>query len=110
MNSPAGQILLQLQRRGAATVKELEDALGVTATAVRQQIGNLLAEGLIQQEIERQGRGRPRHVYSLTSQGRALFPNHYDEFTNSLLREILLTEGPDKVALLLGGMSRRLAE
>jgi len=110
MNTPAGQILLLLQRRGATTVKELEDALGVTATAVRQQIGNLLAEGHIQQEVERQGRGRPRHVYSLTAQGRGLFPNHYDEFTNTLLREILMTEGPEKVAVLLGGMSRRLAE
>ena len=110
MNSPAGQVLILLQRKGPVTIKELEYALGVTATAVRQQIGNLLAEGYIQQEVERKGRGRPRHVYSLTPEGRALFPHHYDEFTNSLLGEILVTEGPQKVADLLGGMSRRLAE
>jgi predicted ArsR family transcriptional regulator len=88
----------------------LEDALGVTATAVRQQIANLLAEGYIELRIERAGRGRPKHVYSLTPRGRALFPNHYDEFTNSLLREILLSEGPEKVQSLLDRMSRRLAE
>jgi DeoR family transcriptional regulator, suf operon transcriptional repressor len=110
MNSPAGQVLILLQRKGPATIKELEGALGVTATAVRQQTGNLLAEGYIQQDIERKGRGRPRHVYWLTPRGRALFPHHYDEFTNSLLGEILLTEGPQKVADLLGGMGRRLAE
>jgi predicted ArsR family transcriptional regulator len=108
--SPAGEVLTFLQRKGTATVKELEAALGVTATAVRQQIAGLLADGYIQQEIERAGRGRPKHVYSLTPKGRALFPHHYDEFTNSLLREILVSEGPQKVQELLGRMSRRLAE
>jgi predicted ArsR family transcriptional regulator len=108
--SPAGEVLTFLQRKGAATVKELEAALGVTATAVRQQIASLLADDYIQQEIERAGRGRPKHVYSLTPKGRALFPHHYDEFTNSLLREILVSEGPQKVQELLGRMSRRLAE
>ena len=107
---PAEQVLSILQRQGAATVKDLGDALGVTATAVRQQVAGLLADGYIQQEIERAGRGRPRHLYSLTPKGRALFPHHYDEFTNSLLREIIITEGPGKVQELLGRMSRRLAE
>ncbi len=110
MNSPAGQVLIYLQRRGPATIKELEKALGVTANAVRQQLSNLLADGHIEQQVERVGRGRPRYVYSLTAEGRALFPHHYDEFTNSLLHELLQTEGPQKVANLLGGMSRRLSE
>jgi len=108
--SPAEQVLSILQRQGTATVKDLGDALGVTATAVRQQVAGLLADGYIQQEIERAGRGRPRHLYSLTPKGRALFPHHYDEFTNSLLREIIVSEGPGKVQELLGRMSRRLAE
>jgi DeoR family suf operon transcriptional repressor len=108
--SPAGAVLSILQRQGAATIKELETGLGVTATAVRQQIAGLLAEGYITQEVARSGRGRPKHVYSLTPKGRARFPHHYDEFTNSLLREILISEGPQKVSELLGRMSRRLAE
>ncbi len=108
--SPAGAVLNILQRRGPNSIKDLEDALGVTSTAVRQQIANLLADGYIQQEVERAGRGRPKHVYSLTAKGRTLFPHHYDEFTNSLLAEILLSEGPEKVQALLGRMSLRLAE
>jgi DeoR family suf operon transcriptional repressor len=107
--SPAGEVLIRLQRHSTATIKELEDALGVTATAVRQQIASLMADGFIGQEIERAARGRPKHVYSLTPKGRALFPHHYDEFTNSLLREILITEGPEKMHALLGRMSQRLA-
>ena len=108
--SPAGEVLTLLQRKGSATVKELEDALAVTATAVRQQLMVLLAEGFIEQRAENIGRGRPKHVYSLTAKGRALFPHHYDEFTNSLLREILLVEGPGKVEELLSRMGKRMAE
>jgi predicted ArsR family transcriptional regulator len=109
--SPAGHVLIALQRHGTATVKELEDALGVTATAVRQQLTQLMADGYVQQSVERaEGRGRPSHVYSLTQEGRSLFPRHYDEFTNGLLREILLSEGPAKVQALLARMGQRLAE
>lgn len=109
--SPAGAVLNVLQRKGNATVKELEAELGVTATAVRQQIQALMADNYVaQHEIKPGGRGRPRHVYSLTAQGRALFPNHYDEFTNTLLREIVVSEGPQKVRLLLGRMGDRLAQ
>ena len=107
--SPAGQVLSILQRQGSVSIKELEIGLGVTATAVRQQISGLLADGYIQQELERAGRGRPKHVYSLTPRGRSFFPHHYDEFTNSLLREILISEGPGKVQELLGRMGQRMA-
>lgn len=103
-------MLTTLQRNGAMTVKNLEETLGVTATAVRQQLNVLLAEGFIEQRAENIGRGRPKHVYMLTAKGRALFPHHYDEFTNSLLREILLVEGPAKVQQLLGRMGTRMAE
>jgi predicted ArsR family transcriptional regulator len=36
--SPAGQILKLLQQRGTLSIKDIEAALGVTATAVRQQL------------------------------------------------------------------------
>jgi DeoR family suf operon transcriptional repressor len=107
--SPAGQVLTVLQRRGRATIKDLELALGVTATAVRQQLRTLVAEEYVKQDSERNGRGRPRNVYSLTAKGRSLIPRHYDEFTNGLLRELLISEGPKKVEDLLSRMGRRLA-
>ena len=36
--SPAGQILRLLQQHGALSIKAIETALGVTTTAVRQQL------------------------------------------------------------------------
>ncbi len=111
IGSPAGALLALLQRKGPLTIKELESGMGVTATAVRQQVANLLADDYITQEEHRgSGRGRPRYVYSLTAKGHALFPQHYDELTHTLLREILITEGPEKVQVLLSRMSQRLAE
>jgi DeoR family transcriptional regulator, suf operon transcriptional repressor len=107
--SPAQQVLSILQRRGRSTVRELEEVLGVTANAVRQQLTGLMAEGYVEQAIERTGRGRPRHQYSLTAAGLMLFPHRYDEFTNGLLREILLSEGSHRVEELLGRIGRRLA-
>ena len=111
IGSPAGALLALLQRKGTLTIKELEAGMGVTATAVRQQVANLLADDFIAQEEHRSsGRGRPRYVYSLTAKGHELFPQHYDELTHTLLREILITEGPEKVQVLLSRMSQRLAE
>ncbi len=107
--SPAGEVLSVMQRRGEVTIKDLEEALNVTANAVRQQVTALSAEGLISQQTENIGRGRPKHVYSLTVKGRSLLSQHYDDFTSSLLREILVNEGPEKVQDLMGRMSRRLA-
>ncbi len=107
--SPAGEVLSVMQRRGDVTIKDLEEALNVTANAVRQQLTALLSEGLISQQTENIGRGRPKHVYGLTVKGRSLLSNHSDEFTNSLLREILVSDGPEKVQDLMGRMSRRLA-
>ena len=109
IGSPAGIVLSLLQRRAATTIKDLEREMGVTATAVRQQLTGLMADGYVEQHTERNGRGRPKYVYTLTLRGKALFPNHYDEFTNSLLRELLLSEGPQKVQLLLERMGQRLA-
>ncbi len=39
--------ILNTQRKGAATIGELEDVLGVTTTAVRQQLQTLQADGYV---------------------------------------------------------------
>lgn len=62
--------LLELLRAGGPMgVAELSTEIAVTPTAVRQRLGRLLAEGLVQREPVRAGRGRPRHRYRLTPKG-----------------------------------------
>mgnify|MGYP001769413988 CR=1 FL=1 len=107
--TPAGQILEFLLRNGTASIKELEQAVGITATAVRQQLANLSAEGLVAMSQERQGVGRPRNVYKLTERSHNLFACYCDELALSLIHELLETEGTDKLRYLLTRVGDKLA-
>jgi predicted ArsR family transcriptional regulator len=62
------ELLALLRIAGPLSVRELADAMEVTATAVRQRLVRLLGEKAIQREVVRHGRGRPRHRYSLTEE------------------------------------------
>ncbi len=64
--SPAGQILKLLQQQGSLSIKAIEAALGVTATAVRQQLTTLTTAEMVTAETVREKRGRPHAVYRLT--------------------------------------------
>jgi DeoR family transcriptional regulator, suf operon transcriptional repressor len=63
-------ILDLLRKRDRLSVTELAEAMEVTATAVRQRLNRLMAQGYIERVVSRAGRGRPSHQYSLTSKGR----------------------------------------
>lgn len=107
--TPAGQILEYLFRRGSAGIKDLEQALGVTATAIRQQLATLLAEGLVTVSKERSGVGRPRNIYRPTERAYGLYACHCDDLALTLLGELLETEGAEKLRALLQRVSRKLA-
>lgn len=109
-DSSIGQILMFLQRHGEATIRELEDELGISTTAVREHLINLDARGYIATRLIRNGRGRPRILYSLTDQARDIFPRSYDTLVSVLLDEIARQQGEDGLATLLSSVSERLAE
>ncbi len=108
--TPASDILLFIQRNGSATVKELEEALGVSTTAVREQLTHLQNQSLIAASKVRQGPGRPLYRYTLTPKAQGLFPKGYDVLINLLLEAILEHEGPETLAKLLSVVGSRLAE
>jgi predicted ArsR family transcriptional regulator len=108
-SSPAGQILEHLLRHGSVGIRELEQALGITATAVRQHLSNLMSEGLVTVAKERQGVGRPRNLYQLTDRSHSLFACYCDELALSLIGELLETEGTDKLRFLLARVGEKLA-
>jgi DeoR family transcriptional regulator, suf operon transcriptional repressor len=107
-DSSAGLILRHLQRNGQATVKELERVLGVSKTAVREHLANLVAESLIRPQTVRRGPGRPHFVYQLTEKAQTLFPKQYDLLINLLLQELLASEGREKVDQLFARVSQRM--
>ncbi len=90
------RILEQIKRGGNTTADTIAGELGVTLSGARQTLTALEREGLLVHASERGGPGRPRHVYSLTAAGDALFPRAYAELTNELLEYV---EDEDPVLL-----------
>ncbi len=84
--STRGNELAQvLKHAGEATAEELAERLGVTVSAVRQQLDALALDGLVAWRPQARGRGRPTHVYHLTRAAEPLFPKTYGGLTNELL-------------------------
>jgi DeoR family suf operon transcriptional repressor len=109
-DSPAGKILTYLRRHGEGTVKDLEELLGISTTAVREHLTHLQAKALVDTRLVRQGPGRPHLAYFLTAAAQDLFPKEYDTLINLLLREITSQEGPDRLQVILDAVGARLAE
>ena len=109
MQSTRGRMLEYLQRHGRATVKELGQLLGLTATGIRQHLTVLERDGLVTAREERGRVGRPTLVYSLTNEADALFPKTYDVLASVLLEEIRATDGNEKLHHLLHNVAERLA-
>lgn len=105
------QLLDLLRQAGAMGVSELAGTMGVTATAVRQRLSRLMAQGLIAREAERAGRGRPNqrgrpsHRYSLTEKARRQVGNNYGDLAILLWNEIRSVKDPE----VRRGLFQRLA-
>ncbi len=107
--SPRMEVLRIIQHEGSCSIKELEAAIGVTTTAVREQIAHLLREGFLQATRVRGDVGRPYYVYSLTAKAHELFPKDYATLALLLLEETLELNGQEGLRMLLNRVSRRLA-
>jgi DeoR family suf operon transcriptional repressor len=99
-----------LRRKGEATIGDLVDLLGVTATAVRQRLTRLMEQGLVERQAEAAGRGRPMHRYSLTEAGAKCGGNSYDQLAQVLWDEVRAIKDPKVRQGLLRRVSGRLAE
>lgn len=109
LNSPTWLIVEYLQRNGSATIKELEQVLGVTTTAVRQHLNNLQADGYIARETVHSGVGRPHHAYRTTEKARDFFDCHCDDLALTVLEEALQLVGPEQAPALMARVGQRLA-
>ncbi len=97
------RLLLALRGAGKGLgVEALSGALGITLTAVRQHLVALERDGLLTKTPEPQARGRPAHLYALTSRAKESFPRQYPWFSALLL-------GSLRDALGVAGLKARLA-
>lgn len=103
-------ILDYLRRAGGATVIDLAEQMGVTATAIRQRLQRLMADGLIARRTHRKGRGRPNHRYSLTDKGERLAGSNFADLAIVLWEEVKSVDDPAVRRGLVNRIADRLAE
>jgi predicted ArsR family transcriptional regulator len=87
-NSTRKAILFALRRDGPLSPDELVSRLGISRTAVLQQLRGLETGGLVARRAVRHGVGRPRHLYEVTFEAQAAFPSSYDRLSEGLLQAI----------------------
>jgi len=109
-SSPAWLVIEYIKRNGSATIKELEDLLGVTTNAVRQHLQALQADGYIERRPVNTGVGRPHHAYTISAKAHELFACHCDDLALTLLEEVFALEGPELAGVLLNRVGDRLAK
>jgi DeoR family suf operon transcriptional repressor len=104
-----GRLLTEL-RRGPATINDLVERLAVSANAVRSHLAALERDGLIAQSYaERQGVGKPAHIYSLAPEASSLSPKAYDVMLGLVLDTARDRNGPKGYAAILKDLATRIA-
>ena len=117
MQTSKERILAVLKRCGQRSVDDLAAVLHLAPMTVRQHLTALERDELVAVSEQRNGAGRPKHIYSLTERGDASFPRRYDRFAALLLAELqelepaaLATCGSaDRMGLVLDRLARREA-
>lgn len=101
--------LLAAKPEGLA-LDELAARLGVTRTAVRQQVASLERDGLVAPNGLRPSGRRPSRTYGLTELGRESFPRRYDLLSLSMLQALRKSQGDEAAEAVLLAMADDLAE
>jgi predicted ArsR family transcriptional regulator len=82
------RMLYSLKVAGPQTAAALAERLGITPVAVRQMLGRLHEDGLVDFEDSRESVGRPKRLWHLTGSGNAQFPDNHAGLTADLLASV----------------------
>jgi predicted ArsR family transcriptional regulator len=103
-----GRILEELAT-SPQTARDLAKKLGIQESAARGHLDRMEDRGLVTPSFRREGVGRPRKRYLLTSQAQDLFPKKYDLILDTVVDELLAREGEGFVSALFAESARRMA-
>lgn len=90
-------LLLHLRKHGSSDIGELGETLERTEPTLREHLNELKAEGLIHINRLKEGKGRPRNLYSLSEDAEDVFPKAYDELARILYRVIEESLEPEQI-------------
>ena len=100
-STPADRIAETLRLEGPQTAAEIAEAHGCGVVAVRSQLRNLEAAGLVTRTMERRPVGRPVSRYGLTERAEILFPKKYDVFSSWLTEAVVREFGAEGLERIL---------
>lgn len=103
------RVMQTLLARERCTINELAEAVDINPISVRHHIARLEAEGLVSNDEERHGVGRPRRMYFLTEKGREHFPTRYIRLTLRLLEQLKEAVPPAVIASMFQQMAVDMA-
>ncbi len=92
---------LLLVNQVGMTVDELAQALDISRNAVVQHLTTLEGLGFVQNTIQSSTGGRPSKRYTLTSNGKEVFPRHYGLFANTLIHLLRKKLGEQELSLYM---------
>jgi DeoR family suf operon transcriptional repressor len=92
------------------TARDLAKTLGIQESAARGHLDRLEERGIVVPTFRREGVGRPRKRYLLTPQGQELFPRRYELLLDSVMEELLASEGEGFVSALFAEAAKRMAK
>jgi predicted ArsR family transcriptional regulator len=98
-----------LEHKSGATLEELTRAVGLSRTAVNQQLVSLEADGFVTRTTPRKTAGRPQHVYVLTEAGANRFPKQYSWFSRMLLETLRQQVGAEQVSQYMYDLGVKLS-
>ncbi len=110
LETTRGQIVALL-RRGARTVEELAQSLGLSDNAVRAHLAPLERDGLVKQVGVRRGAGagKPATLYELHPEAEPLFSRAYAPVLRAMLDVIAERMPEEDAEALMRDVGRRLA-
>jgi predicted ArsR family transcriptional regulator len=92
------------------TAVELATILNINESAIRRHLDSLERERFVVSRFEISGRGRPKKVYSLTSQGRNLFPRRSRELISFLIQRATQRYGEKEMESLMLTVAKDFAK
>lgn len=80
------QLLEIIKRSGELDLDTAEEKTGLARTTLKEHLTQLERDNFISRSYRKQGRGRPKLVFTLSEEGRRQFPSKDHEMLSELLR------------------------
>lgn len=103
------QKIMEILLEGPRSLGEITDKLQIQKSAVRVHLQSLQSEKAVESHFKIERLGRPRKIYSLTENGRELFPRKYDLILSLILKKITETNGEEQARKIIESVADDMA-